>query len=83
MLCEDTYASKLDDRGNVTVETPCFNLDSSDKVRVALDVTNAIENGEIVSLSILPIGVNSKTVYISNNFDYLRKCRNISKTKRR
>ena len=41
------------------------------------------EDGKIVDLSILPIGVNSETVYISNNFDYLRKCRNISKTKRR
>ena len=83
LLCEDTYASKLKDRGNVTVEMPCFNLDSSDKVRGALDVTNAIEDGKIVDLSILPIGVNSETVYISNNFDNLRKCRNISKTKRR
>lgn len=83
LLCEDTYASKLDDRGNITVETPCFNLDSSDNVRGALDVTNAIEYGKIVGLSILPIGVNSERVYIGNNFDYnLRELRNISKTKR-
>ena len=66
-----------------TLRLKRLNLDSSDNVRGALDVTNAIEYGKIVSLSILPIGVNSERVYIGNNFDYnLRELRNISKTKR-